>query len=128
MSGGRGWWILVQAPVTRGGDSTLQLIRTIPVDGGRDQAVDQAAEVARTCSDAGYKAREPEAYGRRVFRAGETVWLVETSRSHWSDGVGSITSTSLVQVSVAELEYEHETPLAEQPDKKGVLRRALGKD
>jgi len=26
------------------------------------------------------------------------------------------------------LEYEHETPLAEQPAKKGMLRRALGKD
>ncbi|MER6145708.1 hypothetical protein ABT174_37795 [Streptomyces sparsogenes] len=124
MSGGKGWWILVEAPV--GIDSQWELSRVIPVDGGRDQAVAQAAELARKCDESGREVHDPEAYGRRVFRSGEADWLVEISHSYWSDYVKkSITSKSHVRISVAELEHQSEAPDAEPPAK-GRLRRALG--
>jgi hypothetical protein len=124
MSGGKGWWILVEAPT--GGDSRWELTRAIPVDGGREQAVTQAAELVRKCDQAGQEVQDPEAYGRRVFRNGEADWLVEVGRSYWSDDLKkSITFKTPVRISVAELEHQSETPDAEPPAK-GRLWRALG--
>jgi hypothetical protein len=124
MSGG--WWILVEAPV--GTDDSWTLVRTIPVDGGRGDALAKAAEVARTCSDDGREARELGAYGRRVFRTAETGWLVEVSRSAWHDGwKDPHTFKTPVRISIAELEYERETPVPEPPAKSNKLRRALGR-
>ncbi|MFJ4329138.1 hypothetical protein ACIP3A_39345 [Streptomyces tricolor] len=123
MSAGS-WWVLVEASV--GGDFRWELVRAIPVDGGRDGAVDRAAELARTCSDSGYEAKEPKTYGRRIFRIAETGWLVEVGRSYWSsDTKSSITTKSHVRITVGELEHERETPVA-QPPAKGRLRRVLG--
>ncbi|MEV5273424.1 hypothetical protein [Streptomyces werraensis] len=124
MSGGKGWWILVEAPV--GVDSRWELSRVIAVDGGRDQAVAQAAELARECDESGREVHNPEAYGRRVFRSGEVDWLVEIGRPYWNDYAKKvITSKSHVRISVAELEHQSEAPHAEPPAK-GRLRRAMG--
>ncbi|MCX4808863.1 hypothetical protein OG594_46250 [Streptomyces sp. NBC_01214] len=124
MIGGGSWWVLVETSV--GGDFRWELVRTIPVDGGRDGAVDRAAQLARTCSDSGFEAKEPEAYGRRVFRTAETGWLVEVGRSYWPNDMKSpSTLKTHVRITVGELEHESETPVA-QPPAKGRLRRALG--
>jgi hypothetical protein len=124
VSGGNGWWILVEAPV--GVDSHWELSRVIPVDGGRDQAVAQAAELARKCDGSGQEVHDPETFGRRVFRSGEADWLVEISSPYWSDYIKkSITHKSHVRISVAELEHHSEAPDAEPPAK-SRLRRALG--
>jgi len=124
VSGGKGWWILVEAPV--GVDSRWELSRVIPVDGGRDQAVAQAAELARKCDESGQEAHALETFGRRVFRSGEAEWLVEISRAYWSDYIKkSVMGESHVRISVAELEHHSEAPDAEPPAK-GRLRRALG--
>lgn len=124
MSGAGSWWILVETSV--GGDSCWELVRTIPVDGGREKAIGRAAELARTCGGSGREAEQPEDYGRRVFRTAETGWLVEVGRSYWSsDTKSSLTSTTHVRITVGELEYERGTPAA-RPPARGRLRRALG--
>ncbi|MEU3687471.1 hypothetical protein [Streptomyces narbonensis] len=124
MSGGGGWWVLVEARVY--GD--WELARSVPVDGGRDRAVAAARELARTCTPSGSVTEEPEAYGRRVFRVGESDWLVEMGASYWNDeSRESRTTTTHLRISVAELEYAHDTPAAEPPPK-GVLRRVFGRD
>ncbi|MFJ9041245.1 hypothetical protein ACIRF8_32370 [Streptomyces sp. NPDC102406] len=38
-----GWWILVEGPEELLGDPRSLLLKTIPVDGGPDQAIAQAA-------------------------------------------------------------------------------------
>jgi hypothetical protein len=129
MNGRGGWWILVEGPEDLVGDTRSHLIQTIPVDGGRDQAVAQAAEVARTCRPDIYGVEDPEEYGRRVFRLAETDWLVELSRKACPEGYTfAVTWTALIRISVAELEYAHEAPAPERPAKKSKLRRGIGKD
>ncbi|MFE9221701.1 hypothetical protein ACIP46_37125 [Streptomyces lavendulae] len=124
MIGDGSWWVLVETSV--GGDSRWELVHTIPVDGGREGAVDRAAQLARTCSDSGFEANEPEAYGRRVFRTAETGWLVEVGRSSWPKDMKSpITLKTHLRITVGELEHESETPVT-QPPAKSRLRRALG--
>ncbi|MET9929792.1 MULTISPECIES: hypothetical protein [unclassified Streptomyces] len=110
----------------RTGDA-WKLKRSLPVDGGRDRAIEQAAETARTCGLHGMESGHPETLGRRVFRLTETSWPVETRDSRWSDVYKGVhTETVHVRISVAELEYARETPAAELPPK-GRLRRAFGR-
>ncbi|MFE3633792.1 hypothetical protein [Streptomyces sp. NPDC059168] len=124
MSGGGRWWVLVETSVS--GDFRWELVATIPVDGGRDGAVERAAQLARTCSHSGREAEEPEAYGRQVFRTAETCWIVRVRQPYWSNDSKSFqTLETHVRITVGELEHESETPVA-QPPAKGRLRRALG--
>ncbi|GAA3396174.1 hypothetical protein [Streptomyces roseoviridis] len=121
MSGGGGWWVLVES--TEWAGDRWKLARTVPVDGGREAAVEQAAELARRCDLRGDEARQPRAYGRRVFRTSEVSWLVVVSHSAWNDVYKRVhTDTKHLRISVAELEHEDETPPGEPPAKKGVLR------
>ncbi len=127
MSGGMGWWILVEAPV--GGDLRWDLRRTVPVDGGRDAALARAAELARTCDPHGEEAENPEAYGRRVFRSGEADWIVEVGRSRWFDTLKkSMTFTTHVRISVARLEHQSATPVAEPRPRAASGARSAGAD
>jgi hypothetical protein len=124
MSDRRGWWILVEGPKDFRGDPRSHLLQMLPVDGGRDQAVAQAAEVARTCVPDVHSVREPKTYERRVFRTAETGWLVELALKDWPDSYSFPTTwTALIRISIAELEYEHKTPAPERPVKKGRFRR-----
>ena len=121
MSGGD-WYVLVETGT--GADGRQELRRAIHVEGGREQAVARAAELARTCAANGEDG--PSSAGRRVFRISETSWLVEHLRSYWADGRARNYATPL-RISVGELEYAKEVVPAEPPPK-GVLRRALGRD
>ncbi|WP_432120429.1 hypothetical protein [Streptomyces sp. S1] len=119
------WWILVET--TTWTHREWELVRTVPVDGGRDRALARAAELARTCGASGGDSDDPGATGRRVFRVSETNWLVEIVRSHWDESTGlPATTTTHVRVSAAVLEHAHEPPPAEPPPR-GRLRRALGR-
>ncbi|MFF8810260.1 hypothetical protein [Streptomyces omiyaensis] len=118
MDGGGEWWILVER--TTYAHREWELVATLPVDGGRERAIERAAELARTGT------HPSEERGRRVFRTSPTNWLVETGSASWDASAGaSVTETSHERISVAELEYARETPAAGPPSR-SRLRRALG--
>lgn len=121
------WYVLVEAMR----DEDWVLVRTVHVEGDRAQALVRAAELTRTCGPSGSDrpGDDGSTYGRRVFRASETGWLVDLVRSRWSDVAKSVWTTShVLRISVAELEYAQElVPVEPPPARKGVLRRARGR-
>ena len=130
MSGGSGggWYVLVERMSAGHSDSTWSLDEKLHVDGGREQALSRAEELSLSYAD-----DQPGGgalYGYLSFRTSETSWLVELSREFWfEDRDEPRTATKHVRISVAQLVGSRETPPAEPPaGKKGILRRALGRD
>jgi hypothetical protein len=126
MSSRRGWWILVEGPEKLvGNDSCSLLLQAIPCDGGPDQAVAQAAEVARTYVPSSYGDLKAEAYGRRVFRGTDRSWIVELTEKDWpASYTMPVTWRALLRVTIAELEHEQEAQEPERPVKKGRFGRS----
>ncbi|MFG2328342.1 hypothetical protein ACGFMM_01825 [Streptomyces sp. NPDC048604] len=125
MSGG-GWYVLVEG--RKYGDA-WELVRTVHVEGDRAQALARAAQLTRACRSEGkeWPADTIPQVGRRVFRTSEASWLVEILRSHWDDETKEpSTSSYVLRVSVAELEYAEELVPVEPPVR-SRLRRALGR-
>ncbi|WP_406167693.1 hypothetical protein OIE52_18450 [Streptomyces canus] len=78
---------------------------------------------------AGSRLSRAEEYGHLVFPTSETSRLLElTSESWYSDWDGPRTFTRYARLTVAELAISKEPPPAPPASKKGVLRRALGRD
>lgn len=126
MSGGGDWYVLVEG--TQYDDWVL--VRTVHVEGDRAQAIARATELTRACRGGGkeWPADTIPQVGRRVFRTSESSWLVEILHSHWHDEKKEpYTSSFVLRVSVAQLEYSEELVPVEPPIK-SRLRRALGRD
>ncbi|MEU8758105.1 hypothetical protein [Streptomyces sp. NPDC048659] len=104
------WYVLVETTVTSSSDDRWELVKKIPVEGGREAALAHAEELSRTYPPTD----RPEEYGRLVFRTSPTHWIVETSRSYWADG-RERTSTRHFHLTAAELEFSREVPPAERP-------------
>ncbi|CAM5600275.1 hypothetical protein [Streptomyces canus] len=120
------WYVLVEE--NKGwSDSNWLLKKKVHVEGGREQALARAEELSLSYVQDLWRAEE---YGRLVFRTSETSWLLELSRESWdSDRDEPYTFTEYARLSVAELVASKERPPAQRPaSKKGVLRRALGRD
>ncbi|MDQ0910640.1 hypothetical protein QFZ22_006625 [Streptomyces canus] len=92
-----------------------------------EQALARAEELSLSYPKGLWRAEE---YGHLVFRTSETSWLLELSRESWpSDRDEPYTRTEYARLTVAELVTSKEPPPAQRPaSKKGVLRRALGRD
>ena len=120
------WYVLVEK--NEGwSDSNWRLKDKVHVEGGREQALARAEELSLSYREGLYRAKE---YGHLVFRTSETSWLLELTRELWhSDRDEPYTFTEYARLTVAELVASKEPPPAPRPaSKKGVLRRALGRD
>ncbi|WP_405520749.1 hypothetical protein [Streptomyces canus] len=118
------WYVLVEK---QGIDDTWLLEDKVHVEGGREQALARAEELSLSYREGLWRAEE---YGHLVFRTSETSWLLMLTRESWpSDRDKPFTSTEYARLTVAELVASKEPPPAPRPaSKKGVLRRALGRD
>ncbi|WP_149553080.1 hypothetical protein [Streptomyces marokkonensis] len=93
----------------------------IPVEGGKEEALARAEETARTRRPRYSTDSSP--CGRLVFRTSPTSWLVELTKSSWSKGDKSpTTSTEHLNIRLAELVHVPELIPAE-PLKKGRFGR-----
>ncbi|MDW4906124.1 hypothetical protein RB628_12430 [Streptomyces sp. ADMS] len=129
MSGGSGeWYALVEEMAGRSDDSEWWLKEKLHVEGGREQALSRAAELSLAYPKDPWNGGPK--YGYLVFRTSETSWLIELSDEYWSENSdGPKTFTKHARLSVAQLVASKETPPVEPPaGKKGILRRALGRD
>jgi hypothetical protein len=120
------WYVFVEK--NDGGiDDDWVLKDKVHVEGGREQALARAEELSLSYREDLYRAKE---YGHLVFRTSETSWLLELTRELWhSDRDEPYTFTEYARLTVAELVASKEPPPAPRPaSKKGVLRRALGRD
>ena len=120
------WYVLVETNKGYSDDNWL-LKDKVHVEGGREQALARAEELSLSYRESLWRAEE---YGHLVFRISETSWLLElTSESWYSDRDEPSTRTEYARLTVAELVASKEHPPAQRPEpKKGVLRRALGRD
>jgi hypothetical protein len=120
------WYVLVETNKGYSDDNWL-LKDKVHVEGGREQALARAEELSLSYRESLWRAEE---YGHLVFRISETSWLLELSSESWhSDRDEPYTRTEYARLTVAELVASKETPPAQRPEpKKGVLRRALGRD
>ncbi|MFK4100042.1 hypothetical protein ACI2L1_08160 [Streptomyces sp. NPDC019531] len=123
---GGGWYVLVERNQGHS-DSNWLLKDKIHVEGGREQALARAEELSLSLPGALWRAEE---YGHLVFRTSETSWLLEFTTEAWhADWDKPHTFTEYARLTVAELVASKEPPPAQRPaSKKGVLRRALGRD
>ncbi|MEU1480509.1 hypothetical protein [Streptomyces sp. NPDC005760] len=119
------WYVFIERN-TGYGESNWVLKARVHVEGGREQALAHAEELSLTWPGG----RRAEENGHRVFRTAETSWLVELTEEAWHpDWEEPRTFTEYFRLTVAELVASKETPPAKRPaPKKGVLRRALGRD
>jgi len=120
------WYVLVETNEAWN-ESNWRLKDKVHVEGGREQALARAEELSLSYRE---KLWDAEEYGQLVFRTSETSWLLELSSESWhSDRDEPYTRTEYARLTVAELVASKEPPPAKRPaPKKGVLRRALGRD
>jgi hypothetical protein len=122
VSGGSSgeWYVLVETHDKWG--ENWRLRDKVHVEGGQERALSHAEELARSYARPGH--------GLQVFRTSEPRWLVEIAEEVWSDSSDEpFTVVNYVRLSVAELVHATEAAPAERPEpKKGMLRRALGRD
>ncbi|KUN72945.1 hypothetical protein AQJ46_11185 [Streptomyces canus] len=119
------WYVLVE---TNNGwsDGNWLLHDKVHVAGGREQAVARAEELTR--SNVERRTGDDPHRGHLVFRTSETSWLLEFTKSRWSEPFDHATEdSSYARISVAELISSAEARPVERPaPEKGRLRRAFG--
>ena len=123
---GGAWYVLVER--NEGWSESNWLLKDkVHVEGGREQAIARAEELCLSYRESLWRGEE---YGHLVFRTSETSWFLELTRESWSDERKELyTLTEYARLTVAELVVAEEPPPAQRPEpKKGVLRRALGRD
>jgi hypothetical protein len=110
------WYVLVEANESNGGDNTWDLVAKVPVEGGKEAAIDQAESISRTSLSGSL----PEEEGRLVFRTSPTSCLVEKSRMVRHERSADPTKyTQHLRICVAELVLAREPA---DPPKKAWLR------